>query len=241
MAELWGEILENLSFLVGCLAIIVGLVMLSKLAERFIPNMRRVSKARYVSIVGICAAIATVLHMLDFPLLFLAPDFYKIDFSELPVLLCGFYLGPTATIACEGIKIVLKLLFKSTSTAFVGDFANFFVGCSLVLPASIIYHAKKTRKMAITGLIAGTAVMTIFGSFFNAVYMLPKFSQLFGMPMDVIIGMGTAVNGAINSVSTLVLFAVVPFNLLKGAIVSLLTLLLYKRVEKLFFRNEAKS
>ena len=111
MAELWGEILENLSFLVGCLAIIVGLVMLSKLAERFIPNMRRVSKARYVSIVGICAAIATVLHMLDFPLLFLAPDFYKIDFSELPVLLCGFYLGPTATVACEGVKIVLKLLF----------------------------------------------------------------------------------------------------------------------------------
>ena len=143
-----------------------------------------------------------------------------------------------AGVVSEFLKILLKLMIKGTSTAFVGDFANFFVGCALVLPASIIYHAKKTRKMAIIGLITGTAVMTIFGSFFNAVYMLPKFSQLFGLPMDVIIGMGTAVNGAINSVSTLVLFAVVPFNLLKGVLVSFLTLLLYKRVEKLFFLNK---
>ena len=83
------------------------------------------------------AAIATVLHMLDFPLLFLAPGFYKLDFSELPVLLCGFYLGPSATVICEGIKILLKLMLKSTSTAFVGDLANFVVGCSFVLHATI--------------------------------------------------------------------------------------------------------
>ena len=113
MNGLWSQIMENLSFITGCIAIIVGLALLAKLAERFMPEMRKVSKARYVSIVGICAAIACVLHMLDFPLLFLAPDFYKVDFSELPVLLCGFYLGPSATVACEGIKIVLKLLSKA--------------------------------------------------------------------------------------------------------------------------------
>ena len=235
MAELWGEILENLSFLVGCLAIIVGLVMLSKLAERFIPNMRRVSKARYVSIVGICAAIATVLHMLDFPLLFLAPDFYKIDFSELPVLLCGFYLGPTATIACEGIKIVLKLLFKSTSTAFVGDFANFVVGCSLVLPATFIYHAHKSKHSAIIGLIVGSLCMTIFGSAFNVIYLLPKFAQLYGIPLDAIIGMGAEINGKITNVTTFVMICVAPLNLLKSTVVSFLTLLLYKRVARPLF------
>lgn len=235
MAELWGEILENLSFLVGCLAIIVGLVMLSKLAERFIPNMRRVSKARYVSIVGICAAIATVLHMLDFPLLFLAPDFYKIDFSELPVLLCGFYLGPTATIACEGIKIVLKLLFKSTSTAFVGDFANFVVGCSLVLPATFIYHAHKSKHSAIVGLIVGSLSMTIFGSAFNGIYLLPKFAQLYGIPLDAIIGMGAEINGKITNVTTFVMICVAPLNLLKSTVVSFLTLLLYKRVARPLF------
>ena len=75
--------------------------------------------------------------------------------------------------------------------------------------------------------------MTTFGSAFNAIYLLPKFSQLYGMPLDAIVAMGTDVNASITSVSTLVLFAVVPFNVLKGIVVSLVTLLLYKRVERL--------
>ena len=235
MNGLWSQIVENLSFIVGCIAIIVGLAMLAKLAERFMPEMRKVSKARYVSIVGICAAIATVLHMLDFPLLFLAPDFYKVDFSELPVLLCGFYLGPTATVACEGIKIVLKLLFKGTSTAFVGDFANFAVGCSLVLPATIIYHAHKSKHSAIIGLIVGSLCMSVFGTAFNAIYLLPKFAQLYGIPLDAIIGMGAKINGSIHNVTTFVVICVAPLNLVKSATVSVLTLLLYKRVARPLF------
>ena len=63
-------------------------------------------------IFAVCGAIAALLHILDFPLLFLAPEFYKLDFSELPVMLCGFYLGPSAAVACEGLKILLKLLLK---------------------------------------------------------------------------------------------------------------------------------
>ena len=235
MNGLWSQILENLSFIICCVAIIVGLALLAKLAERFMPEKRKVSKARYVSIVGICAAIATVLHMLDFPLLFLAPDFYKVDFSELPVLLCGFYLGPTATVACEGIKIILKLLFKGTSTAFVGDFANFAVGCSLVLPATIIYHAHKSKHSAIIGLVVGSLCMSIFGTAFNAVYLLPKFAQLYGIPLDAIIGMGAKINGNIHNVTTFVAICVAPLNLVKSATVSVLTLLLYKRVARPLF------
>ncbi len=235
MNGLWSQILENLGFIAACIAIIAGLALLSKLAERLIPDMRKVSKARYVSIVGICAAIAAVLHMLDFPLLFLAPDFYKVDFSELPVLLCGFYLGPTATIACEGVKIILKLLLKGTSTAFVGDFANFAVGCSLVLPATIIYHAHKSKHSAIVGLIVGSLCMTTFGSAFNAIYLLPKFAQLYGIPLDVIIGMGSKIHSSITNVTTFVMLCVAPLNLLKSGVVSVLTMLLYKRVARPLF------
>ena len=72
--------------------------------------------------------------------------------------------------------------------------------------------------------------MTVFGSAFNGMYLIPKFSQLFGLPLEAIVSMGTAVNPAIRSVWTLVLFAVVPFNLLKGAIVSVFTMLLYKHI-----------
>ena len=240
MTDLWKQILDNLSFVGVSLAIVVGLALLARLEERFLPEKRKVSPARRVSIIGISAAIAAVLHMLDFPLVVLAPEFYKLDFSELPVLLCGFYLGPSATVICEGVKILLKLLLKGTSTAFVGDLANFVVGCSLVLPATVFYHAHKSKHSAIIGLAIGTLVMTVFGSAFNAIYLLPKFSELFGLPLDTIVGMGTAVNGAINSVSTLVLFAVVPFNLLKGIVVSALTFLLYKRISPILHRNDAK-
>jgi riboflavin transporter FmnP len=179
--------------------------------------------------------LAAVLHILDFPLIFLAPEFYKLDFSELPVMLCGFYLGPSAAVACEGVKILLKLLLKGTSTAFVGDFANFAVGCSLVLPAIIIYHIHKSRKSALVGLIAGTVVLTIFGSAFNAVYLLPKFAQLYGMPLESIIAMGSKIHASIDDVTSFVFFCVAPLNLIKGTMISVLTMLLYKRVARPLF------
>ena len=231
----WNVLLDNLGFVIGCIAIVAALGFGAKLVEKYLPEKRTVTPARRVSIIGICAAIATVLHMLDFPVLFLAPDFYKLDFSELPVLLCGFYLGPSATVACEGVKILLKLLLKGTSTAFVGDLANFVVGCSFVLPATIWYHWHKSKHSAVIGLVLGTLCMTLFGTAFNAVYLLPKFSALYGLPLETIVAMGTAIRGGVNSVTTFVVLCVAPLNLMKGAMVSVLTMLLYKRVARPLF------
>ena len=235
MNGLLEQAMDNVGFLAMCIAVIAALALLAKYSERFFPEKRKVTPARRVSIIGICSAIAMVLHVLDFPVLLLAPGFYKLDFSELPVLLCGFYLGPTATVACEGVKILLKLMIKSTSTAFVGDFANFVVGCSFVLPATIWYHMHKSRHAAVIGLTLGTLSMAILGSAFNAIYLLPKFAQLYGMPLDTIIAMGTAVNGGIHDVSTFVLLAVAPLNLIKGIAISVLTILLYKRIVRPLF------
>ncbi len=234
MKELLGQMAQNLSFIAVCAAIVTGLFLLAKLSERWL-SVHAVSPARRVSIIGICSALAAVLHMLDFPLVFLAPEFYKLDFSELPVMLCGFFLGPSAAVACEGVKILLKLLLKGTSTAFVGDFANFAVGCSLVLPAVIVYHIRKSRKSAMVGLAVGTVVLTIFGSAFNAIYLLPKFAQLYGLPLDVIIGMGSAIHPSIHDVTGFVALCVAPLNLIKGVMISVLTLLLYKRVARPLF------
>ena len=158
-----------------------------------------------------------------------------LDFSELPVLLAGFYLGPSATVICEGVKILLKLLLKSTSTAFVGDFANFAVGCSFVLPATIWYHAHKSKHNAVLGLTIGTLSMSVFGTAFNAIYLLPKFSELFGLPMDSILAMGRAIWPGVTDVTTFVVFCVAPLNIVKGVSVSILTMLLYKRVAKPLF------
>ena len=232
---------ENLSFVLVCILVAAALALIAKLCEKyFCKSFRRVTGARYIAYVAMFAALGGVLMLLEIPLFF-APGFYKLDLSELPVLICTFYLGPVAGVVSELLKVILKLILKGTTTAFVGDFANFAVGCSFVLPASVVYHSQPSRKRAILGLVVGTLVMTVFGSAFNAIYLLPKFSALFGMPLDVIVGMGTKVNGAITSVSTLVLFAVVPFNLLKGVVVSLLTMLLYKRISPILHLGDDRK
>ena len=236
--------MENLKFILVCLAIFAGLVLIAVLFERLLVKDRKLfSDTHYITYTAIFATMAGVLMLVEIPLFF-APGFYKLDLSELPILICTFYLGPVAGVVAELLKVCIKLLLKGTSTAFVGDFANFAVGCSFILPAAIIYHRHKTRKNAIIGMAVGTLTMTVVGSAFNAYYLLPKFAALFGMPLDAIVGMGTAVNSSIKSVGTLVIYAVVPFNLLKGIVDSVLTYLLYKRVEPILFREsrqESKS
>lgn len=237
MNELLTLLKDNLTFVLFCAAVAAAIFLLAKLAEKHLITVRHVSPARRVATVGMCGAIATILYIFDFPVPFLAPAFYKLDFSEIPVLLCGFFMGPSAGVSCMGVKIVLKLLLKSTETAFVGDFANFAVGCALVLPATIVYHLRKTRKGAIMGLIAGTLVMTVFGSLFNGIYLIPKFAQLYGIPLEAIISLGSDIYSSIDSVSALVVMCVAPLNLVKGTMVSVLTMLLYKNVARALFRE----
>ena len=232
--------MENLGFVLACAATVAALFLAAALFEKYVVKDRKAfSSTHYLTYTAIFASLAGVLMFLEIPLFF-APSFYKIDLSEIPILICTFYLGPVAGVAAELVKIMVKLLLKGTSTAFVGDFANFVVGCSFVLPASIIYHARPGKRSALVGMVAGTLVMTVFGSAFNAIYLLPKFAALYGMPMEAIIGMGTKINPRITSVGTLVLFAVVPFNLLKGVIDSALTFLLYKRISPILHKGDQR-
>lgn len=232
--------MENLQFFLVSAAVFALILGLAVLAERHLcKDRKQFSNTHYISYTAIFSAISGVLMLMEIPLFF-APGFYKLDISEMPVLICTFYLGPVAGVTAELLKVMVKLLIKGTSTAFVGDFANFVVGCSFILPASIIYHALPGRKTAIIGMGVGTLVLTVFGSLFNGFYLIPKFAVLFGMPVDAIVAMGTKVNAAITDVWTLVAFAVVPFNLVKGVAVSALTFLLYKRISPILHKNDAK-
>lgn len=183
--------------------------------------------------IGMLAAISVVLMLFEIPLPF-APSFYEIDFSEVPVLIGAFAMGPVAGAAIELVKILLNLVITGTDTAGVGELANFIIGCSLCLPAAIIYKRKKTRKGAMIGMAAGTALMVVIGCLINAYVMLPAYSAAFGLPIDALVQMGTAVNPSIKSLSTFVIFAVAPFNLLKAVLVSLIVLLIYKKISPIF-------
>lgn len=183
--------------------------------------------------IGMLAAISVVLMLFEIPLPF-APSFYEIDFSEVPVLIGAFAMGPVAGAAIELVKILLNLVITGTDTAGVGELANFIIGCSLCLPAAIVYKRKKRRKGAMIGMAAGTALMVVIGCLINAYVMLPAYSAAFGLPIDALVQMGTAVNPSITSLSTFVIFAVAPFNLLKAVLVSLIVLLIYKKISPIF-------
>lgn len=192
-------------------------------------NTMNSSKIRTMVSVGMLGAISVVLMLFEFPLPFVAPSFYELDFSEVPILIGAFAFGPAAGVMTELVKILLNLVINGTDTAFVGEFANFVIGCALVLPASLIYKRKKCRKSAVGGLAVSVVVMTVAGMFMNALVLIPFYAKAF-MPMEVIIEMGQAVNPGINSIWTFVVLAVAPFNLIKGILVSVITMLLYKHI-----------
>ena len=233
MNELFRNIAENamyvLSFLVIIVVIFLAAVLLEKAARKKNDVQEPIFSTRKVAMTGMFSAVAMLLHLFDFSLPF-APPFYKLDFSELPILVGAFAFGPAAGVMMEFIKILLKLFIKGTSTAFVGDLANFVIGCSFILPASAIYAFRKNKKTAIFACVTGTLIMTVFGTAFNAVYLLPAFSRLYSLPLDNLLAMGSEVNPWVQegSIVSFVVACVAPLNLIKGISVSVVTMLIYK-------------
>ncbi len=228
-------VFENVVFVAEALGTVVVVFLIAYIMEKLgkkknaVGKYEKILSTRKIAMIGMFSAIAAILMVFEIPVPF-APSFYKLDFGDLPALIGTFAFGPVAGVMIEFCKVLLKLLFKSTSSAFVGDLANFVIGCSFLLPASAIYLVRKNKKHALIGAIVGTIVMTVFGTLLNAIYLLPKFAQMYGMPLDAIVEMGSVINPAINNVTTFVIFAVAPLNLLKGGLVSLITILVYKKL-----------
>ena len=217
-----------LEFLAVIAALFAAGVLLEKAAQKKNGVKEKMFTTRKMAVTGMFSALSAVLMILEIPLWF-APGFYKLDFSELPILIGSFAFGPMAGVMMEFLKILLKLCIKGTGTAFVGELANFAVGCSFILPASGIYAFRKTKRSAVVACVCGTLVMTVFGTAFNAVYLLPVFAKMF-LPMDQIFAMAMAVNPFVRegSLTSLVIACVAPLNLLKGTAVSVITMLIYK-------------
>ena len=230
---------DHISFILVSLVMIVVVYFVAFGCEKIIEKKNGIkfssdkTKINKLVIMAMFSAVAAVLMYVEFPITFIAPAFYEMDLSEVPVMIGSFMLGPCAGVIMEAVKVLLKLVLKGTSTAFVGDFANFILGCALVVPASVLYHTKKTKKRAVIGLVTGGIVLIVSGVFLNALYLLPKYSQLYGMPVETFINMGAAINPAISNIFTFVILAVAPFNLIKATVVGVITMLLYKYLSRL--------
>ena len=191
------------------------------------------TKTKWMVKVAMLSAVAVVLMLFEFPLPFIAPPFYELDFSEVPVLIGAFALGPLAGVAIEGIKVLLNLLINGTITAGVGEGANFLIGISFILPAELIYRRRKTKKNAVLGMVIGGITMVILSAFVNSYILIPAYGKAMGLSLDVFVSMGAAINPSIDSLWKLVLICVVPFNAVKVILVSAVTTLIYKHISPL--------
>ena len=186
-----------------------------------------------VSVLGV---IAFILMLFEMPLAWIAPPFIQLDVSDVPALLGSFALGPMAGVIIQFLKNILKLMFVGSGTGGVGELANFLVGSTFAFTAGVIYFRKKTLKNALIGLIAGTITMTIVITLANYFVMFPFYARLFGWPLQDFVNMGTAINANIVDLKTLMVFSIVPFNLLKGTIVTIMTVLIYKRISPILHK-----
>lgn len=189
--------------------------------------MKKTMSIQVIARIAVLTALASILFMIEIPVV----AFYKLDLSNLPVLLGAFAMGPVAGTIILALKSFIGMM-HSTSM-YIGELADFIMGAAIVLPAAWIYRRRKSRKTALLGMAVGTVCMIIVAVLVNWLIMIPFYMNAYGMPMEAVIGMATAVLPFVDTEIELLMFVTAPFNLLKGIVLSTLTYVLYKHLSPL--------
>lgn len=185
------------------------------------------TKTHNITVTAMLSAVAFILMFLEISVPFM-PAFVKLDVSDLPALLGAFALGPVSGIVIEGIKNILHILFKGTTSMGIGELCNFLLGCCFVVPAGWIYRRNKTRKGAAIGAVAGCLVMAVCSLPINYFLVYPAYVNFYGMPLESIIEMYQAILPSVNSLLGCLAIFNLPFTFLKGMIDSIICFLIYK-------------
>lgn len=186
-------------------------------------------KLRQMLMIAMLGSIATILMQFNFPLPAL-PTFLKFDFGEIPAVLAILTMGPMAGITVEVIKNTLHWFLTGSPTGVpVGEIANLATGILLILPIYFIYNKFSTYKGLLSGLIAGTISMAVGMSFLNYVVFLPMYTYFLNMP---------ATTG--DALYSMIVLGILPFNLLKGTIIMIISLLLYKSMKRWILKQKTE-
>ena len=194
--------------------------------------MNNKNNTKKMVLIALFSSVAAVLMFLDFSVP-LAPSFVKFDLSELPVILGGYLLGPMSGVIIIILKLAIKLILKPSSTMFIGELSNFIASLTYMLPAVLYYRRNKTLKSAIISLAIGTLISAIVVTVADYFVIFPLYAKLF-MSMEAIIKAGNAINKNIDSLLSLMLISIFPFNIFKYGVTSVLTVLLYKKLKNIF-------
>ena len=194
---------------------------------------KKVLTTKNLTMIAMFSAISAVLMVFEIQLPF-SPSFVKFDFSDLPVMLGGFLIGPFAGAIIVFMNILLHFLLNGTTSFFVGDLSNLLLTLSFVLPASFIYQQKKTKKTTIQGLLVSIICTSLLAIIFNLFLIFPLYLKVLNLKMVDLINMIHVVNPLVKDVFTMIVFSLLPFNLFKYSIVSMITMLSYKKLSILF-------
>ena len=189
--------------------------------------MKKNLSVQYLTRIAVLTALASILFLIEIPVV----AFYKLDLSNLPVLLGAFSMGPVPGLIILLLKSLIGMLLSSSM--YVGELADFIMGAAFVLPAALIYRRHKTRNTALIGMAVGTVVMIVVAVLVNWKLMIPFYMTAYGMPMEAVVGMATKAVPFVDTEWKLLLCVTAPFNLLKGVVLSSLTFVLYKHLSPL--------
>ena len=188
--------------------------------------------------IAILAALAAILFL--FPEIPTPIPFYKIDLSNLPVLLGAFSMGPGAGVLILFIKSLTGMLH--TSSAYVGELADFASGLAMLLPAALIYRGKKTRGGALVGMLVGMVAASLVGVVMNYYVLIPFFiSSSPYITLEAVVAAGAKLLPMVDTLWKFVLAITLPFNLIKFGLISLLTFLIYKPLSPLLHARHTRE
>ncbi len=195
-------------------------------------NTSTMIRTKDMTKVAMLSVIGFVLMYFQLPLTFVAPPFMKLDISDLPVLMGAFTMGPVYGIIIAALKNLMHIIFKGTMTAGVGELSNFIISSTFALVSSYIYRKHRTYKGAVLSMTVGVLAMTILAMTSNYFVVFPLYGKV--MPMEAIIAMGSAITPKITGLFTMMIYSVLPFNLIKGFTTSAVMMLVYKKISPLF-------
>lgn len=186
-------------------------------------------KLKRMVLIAMLGSIATVLMQFNFPLPTL-PAFLKFDFGEVPAVIAIMTMGPVAGILVELIKNVLHWFLSGSPTGVpVGEIANFATGLLFIMPIYFIFTFFKNKKGLLGGVVVGTLTMAVGMSLLNYFVFLPMYTYFLNMP---------PVTG--DALYTMIVLGILPFNLVKGVIIGVVSMMLYGRMNKWMKQQQVK-
>lgn len=232
-------IASNASSLILYVFLAVLLVLAIRLYGTLMPS-REFRSTRFIARVAIFGAMAAILYCvplfnLSIPLF---PSFLSFHFDEVPAFIAGFAYGPLSAFAVLLIKTLIKLPMTSTATA--GEWVDLIYSSFFIIPATWIYQKIRNMKGVGWGFLAGLLSQLLISSLL-AYPMVLFYAKFYGIPLEGLLAICRAANRNIHDLTgSYILYAILPFNLIKDALVLAITFLVYRSIH-VFLRFAPKA